>query len=549
MSSLEKRQANRRGSTHGPRKCSDGISDTSSVGSFMDDTDREVSSLTDRAFRSLCIGEDAIYNDLEVSSPADQRKACAQEALQKKDLRTNCQEFSSHCIQYEETEREPEVASTFQHSCVDVAQEHVLGDKSLSYISNGCMEGTWQQKRSASRVSSLIKAFSSGENYCDSGAPDTVQDKYQDFNNELWDKSALLSIQRELSEKDLTEIHATAPRSNTSSPATGKPIMFRVKDNTVDSCYGSEKDKVDYDNENDPKESANSPVLHEQSVTSHRFSSLKEIQARNRLLSPGFMAPKEPRSYNRRSQVIDGDESRSLMSTVSEDVRSLAASSAVRTNNRDFDTEHVRRTYARPESCCYERPESACYERPESACSDMRPASKPPTVPPKTEKALRRAKRLTSRRIRQVEDKMTSDTQVQPESKSIRTVSSLPASPMVQMSTSQSVQAPPPMSHYHVEPNCAPPAPSIVAHSFPMTQRKFLQDPNSGQIFMVDMPVQVKTKTFFDPETGKYLQLNVRQRAQSTLSQPAPLEVLSHPYVVYPGFLPMPVSVSFPHPL
>ncbi|KAK3573072.1 hypothetical protein QTP86_012281 [Hemibagrus guttatus] len=256
------------------------------------------------------------------------------------------------------------------------------------------------------------------------------------------------------------------------------------------------------------------------------------------------MAPKEPRSYNRRSQVIDGDESRSLMSTVSEDVRSLAASSAVRTNNRDFDTEHVRRTYARPESCCYERPESACYERPESACSDMRPASKPPTVPPKTEKALRRAKRLTSRRIRQVEDKMTSDTQVQPESKSIRTVSSLPASPMVQMSTSQSVQAPPPMSHYHVEPNCAPPAPSIVAHSFPMTQRKFLQDPNSGQIFMVDMPVQVKTKTFFDPETGKYLQLNVRQRAQSTLSQPASLEVLSHPYVVYPGFLPMPVSVS-----
>ncbi|XP_058234299.1 uncharacterized protein LOC131345427 [Hemibagrus wyckioides] len=373
------------------------------------------------------------------------------------------------------------------------------------------------------------------------------------------------------SKKDLTEIQATVPRSNTSSPATGKPIMFRVKDNTgkpssvtktvrprfhrsfseefsicspVDSCYGSEKDKVDYDNENDSKEFANSPVLHEQSVTSHRFSSLKEIQARNRLLSPGFMAPKEPRSYNRRSQVIEGDESRSLMSTVSEDVRSLATSSAVMTNSRDFNTEHVRRTYARPVSSCYERPESACYERPESACSDMRPASKPPTVPPKTDKALRRAKRLTSRRIRQVEDKVTSDTQVQPESKSIRTVSSLPASPMVQMSTSQSVQSSPPISHYHVEPNYAPPAPSIVAHSFPMTQRKFLQDPNSGQIFMVDMPVQVKTKTFFDPETGKYLQLNVRQRAQSTLSQPASLEVLSHPYVVYPGFLPMPVSVS-----
>ncbi|MCJ8730591.1 hypothetical protein PDJAM_G00186170, partial [Pangasius djambal] len=201
MSSLEKRQANRRGSTHGPRKCSDGISDTSSVGSVMDDTDREVSNLTDRAFRSLCIGEDAIYNDLEVSSPADQHKACAQEVIQKKDLRTTCQESSSHGIQYEEAERKSEVASTFQHSYLDVTQEHVLRDESLSYISNGSMEAMWQQeKRSTSRVSSLIKTFSSGESYCDSGPPDTVKDKYRDFNNESWDKSALLSIQRELSE-------------------------------------------------------------------------------------------------------------------------------------------------------------------------------------------------------------------------------------------------------------------------------------------------------------------------------------------------------------
>ncbi|KAF4090347.1 hypothetical protein AMELA_G00050870, partial [Ameiurus melas] len=161
MSSLEKRQANRRGSTHGPRKFSNGISDTSSVGSFMDDTDKEVSSLTDRAFRSLCIGEDAIYNDLEVSSPADLHKACAQETLKNKDLRTTC------CgIQYKEVEKKSEVASTFQHSFVDLAQEHVLRDESLSYKSNGSMEAMWQQKRSTSRA----------------------------------DKSALLSIERELSQ-------------------------------------------------------------------------------------------------------------------------------------------------------------------------------------------------------------------------------------------------------------------------------------------------------------------------------------------------------------
>ncbi|TSK22769.1 hypothetical protein Baya_2127 [Bagarius yarrelli] len=378
---------------------------------------------------------------------------------------------------------------------------------------------------------------------------------------------------------------ATAPRSNTSSPAMGKPIMFRVKDNTgktssvtktvrprfhrsfseefrvgtpADSCFGPEKDKMEYDQLNDRKESGNVPGLSEQSLPSHRFPNAKEIQTRNVLLSPGFTALKHPRSYSRRSHMAEGNESQP------EDEQSLVDDSSLMTNSIHLDTEHHRHTYARPESscherpesacyerpesacyerpesACYERPESACYERPESACSDMRSTSKPPAVPPKTEKALRRAKRLTSRRIRKVEDKMASDTPVPAECKSIRTVSSLPASPMVQVSTTQSVQASPLVAQYHV----APPASSIVAHSFPVTQRKLLQDPNSGQVFMVDMPVHVKTKTFFDPATGKYLQLNVQQRAQSTLSQPASLEMLRHPYVLYPGFLPMPVSVS-----
>ncbi|KAM9477102.1 cardiac-enriched FHL2-interacting protein [Clarias gariepinus] len=369
--------------------------------------------------------------------------------------------------------------------------------------------------------------------------------------------------------KELTEMHATSPRSNTSSPAMGKPILFRVKDNTgktssvtktvrprfhrslseefrigspVDSC--SEKIKVDYGHENDPKESLNSHFFQEQSVTSHQLPRANEIQVRSKILSPEFIAPKESGSCDRRSHLTEKDESQSLVSTVSENVGGQAATPVVMTNSRGFYTEHIRQNYARPVSSFYERPESACYERPESACSDMRPSSKPPVVPPKTDKALRRAKRLTSRRVKKVEDdKEPSDTPVQPETKS-QAVSSLPASPIIQMSTPPSVQASPVISHYHVEPNYAPPAPSLVAHSFPVTQRRLLQDPNSGQIFMVDMPVQVKTKTFFDPETGKYLQLNVRQRAQSTLSQPASVEVLGHPYVVYPGFLPMPFSVQ-----
>ncbi len=59
---------------------------------------------------------------------------------------------------------------------------------------------------------------------------------------------------------------------------------------------------------------------------------------------------------------------------------------------------------------------------------------------------------------------------------------------------------------------------------------------------MVDVPLPVKTKTFYDPETGKYVQLNVRQRSQGALTQPASLEMLNTPCMLYRGFLPMAAS-------
>lgn len=83
--------------------------------------------------------------------------------------------------------------------------------------------------------------------------------------------------------------------------------------------------------------------------------------------------------------------------------------------------------------------------------------------------------------------------------------------------------------------------PTIVTQSFPMTQRKLLQDPDSGQYFFVDMPVQVKTKTFFDPETGSYVQLPV-QPPEGAVPQASPMEVLTPPMVVYHGFVPVPLS-------
>ncbi|KAK5850483.1 hypothetical protein PBY51_001361 [Eleginops maclovinus] len=82
---------------------------------------------------------------------------------------------------------------------------------------------------------------------------------------------------------------------------------------------------------------------------------------------------------------------------------------------------------------------------------------------------------------------------------------------------------------------------AIVTQSFPMTQRKLLQDPDSGQYFFVDMPVQVKTKTFFDPETGSYVQLPV-QPPEGAVPQASTLEVLTQPMVVYHSFVPVPLS-------
>ncbi len=201
MSSLEKHHTGQRGSMQGHRKYSDGLSDTSSSGSFMDDTDREVSNLTDRAFRSLCIGEEAIYNDSELSSsPTERHKAFAEETQQKA---ISHEAFSCSVQQYGEAEVQSEMASTFQHSYVDVThQEQAFREGSLSYMNNGSKEVTWQQSRSTSRVSSLIKAFSSGECYQDSGTCDVIltRDRYRDFGSESWDKSAMLNIQRELSE-------------------------------------------------------------------------------------------------------------------------------------------------------------------------------------------------------------------------------------------------------------------------------------------------------------------------------------------------------------
>ncbi|KAM6915952.1 cardiac-enriched FHL2-interacting protein [Xenentodon cancila] len=436
------------------------------------------------------------------------------------------------------------------------------------------------------------------------------------------------------------------PRSNTSSPALGaKPSMFRVKDNTIRGSFFTKSVKPRFhrsfgevspmdrasdrgeDEQETMRHGAGTPVYPDMGL--NRLAAINESSASpSTSLSKDFSISHH-RPYSRRSIVMDEDESRSVISNLSEDVESLATSAADLTDIRGLL------------DC--DRPDSAC-----SFSSDVsRSLGKPPTVPPKSEKALRRAQRLTSRRMKKDLSKAAAGTPVGVD----KEVSSIPSSSSeVCSSNCHAVASPhfsPPVSLAHAptlgsslpssssehqsvhctlnasthatgpvslpfssphatsthpavsphasSPASQPAAPKPVAHvpssptlyhanhptpvtqyhvessrypqSFPLTQRKVLQDLGSGQYFVVDVPVQVKTKTFFDPETGKYVQLNVRESGQS-ISQPQPQPktelkpqqqplpqpsiagkpiVFYHGYPGYPQSYP-PAAINYVHP-
>ncbi|KAM9344774.1 cardiac-enriched FHL2-interacting protein [Symphorus nematophorus] len=401
------------------------------------------------------------------------------------------------------------------------------------------------------------------------------------------------------------------PRSNTSSPAFGaKPLMFRVKDNTIRGSSLTKSVKPRFHKNFGEDFRVGSPMGSERGEEEQETMRRSIDSGLNRLASikessnfqPGsssqdYSAPlPHYKPYSRRSIALDEDDSRSVISNMSEDVESFATSAA--------DLADVRGLYD------YERPESAC-----SFSSDLsRSLGKPPAVPPKSEKALRRAKRLTTRRIKKELSKAVADSPAGVE-KPLQEVSSTPsssASTEVRSSNHYAVASPhfsPPVSLAHAPtlgsslpsshaehqsshssfyasphatgpislPAASPhatapisipvasphatgpashpaatktvadvpssptlhrakhPAPVTQYHvessypqSYPLTQRKVLQDLGSGQYFVVDVPVQVKTKTFFDPETGKYVQLNVRESSQS-VSRPQPQQTYLQP--------------------
>ncbi|PKU30078.1 hypothetical protein llap_19618 [Limosa lapponica baueri] len=169
-----------------------------------------------------------------------------------------------------------------------------------------------------------------------------------------------------------------------------------------------------------------------------------------------------------------------------------------------------------------------------------RAAGKPPAVPPKTEKALRRAKKLASRRKKMQEQEKKHQTEHED------AVGRKPSHP------GQTLASPSPLG-------CSLPHPaphstliptetgagrlsgaSAVSPSPSSTQRKLLQDPDSGQYYIVDLPAEVNLKTFYDPETGKYVQVSVPSSEGNY--QPPSSEIMRSPYASYPRVLPLPAS-------
>ncbi|XP_061490742.1 cardiac-enriched FHL2-interacting protein isoform X2 [Rhineura floridana] len=159
-------------------------------------------------------------------------------------------------------------------------------------------------------------------------------------------------------------------------------------------------------------------------------------------------------------------------------------------------------------------------------------AAKPPAVPPKTEKTLRRAKKLAcKRKKREAQQKRLQD---EPTSH-CDDIANLPP---VQSSFSTCLNTP--FTPSETNPVELQPTPSLSpTPSLPATiQRKVLQDPDSGEYFIVDLPIQL---TFYDPENGRYVQVPIPPSKSNLIPMPSAENLLSS-YVSYPSALPVRVS-------
>ncbi|XP_071985851.1 cardiac-enriched FHL2-interacting protein isoform X2 [Engystomops pustulosus] len=190
--------------------------------------------------------------------------------------------------------------------------------------------------------------------------------------------------------------------------------------------------------------------------------------------------------------------------------------------------ERVNPTDSEPKSIDLPKPERA------SLSESQKMYAKPPAVPPKTEKALRRAKRLTKKRRKteipqRIQEGDFKESDIVPD---VPTPGNVTPTPVIPQSHHKLISCP---SRTLDDEDLIS---EVSTPSLPPTQRKLLQDPDSGQYFMVDIPVCLRIKTFYDPETGKYLQMSL----PSSERQSPAFEMSNSPCMMYQGLTPVPVS-------
>ncbi|XP_007478669.2 cardiac-enriched FHL2-interacting protein [Monodelphis domestica] len=199
---------------------------------------------------------------------------------------------------------------------------------------------------------------------------------------------------------------------------------------------------------------------------------------------------------------------------------------------------------------------AAPYERPPSAVLLEKSVSKPPAVPPKTEKALRRAKKLANKRKKMdlQQEKLYEIQEESPQMEGADGIWKRPSSPVeIPQSNFPRVRSLPPPIHRHSVATLSESirrrpsgAQSVIPmSSYPATQKKILQDPHSGEYFVFDLPLQVRMKTFYDPETGKYVKVSIPSSERGSPEIPSS-EIFNSPYLVYPGLHPLPVTSLTP---
>uniref|UniRef100_A0A8C5QJN1 DUF4585 domain-containing protein n=1 Tax=Leptobrachium leishanense TaxID=445787 RepID=A0A8C5QJN1_9ANUR len=218
-----------------------------------------------------------------------------------------------------------------------------------------------------------------------------------------------------------------------------------------------------------------------------------------------------------------------------EDFPSPTSSSIISRNAKFIFPPPERSTSALPGIIEHENTE--CFNNSKEQVQDMEhlkmQSAKPPAVPPKTEKALRRAKRLTKKRRK-------TDLPLKLQDGELCEADLILDVPSPRITTPNSL-----IQSYHKPTSYLPkvlqPEGSITSSSTPSfqaTQRKLLQDPDSGQYFVVDIPVHFRVKTFYDPETGKYLQVSLPPSERESPT----LDTLNNQFILYPGLSPMPIS-------